>query len=141
MQTQREPIRAVSGCEAVAAPRNVNGPRLELINSDGGQSQIAIMRAPHAVFTSAQASFGFDESDARLAFERLKKVLGQSGVSSQDIAMVRFYPLSQKIADQIGRARAGVFDAAHPPAASMLLFEGLASQDAGFAVDVVAAKD
>jgi enamine deaminase RidA (YjgF/YER057c/UK114 family) len=36
--------------------------------------------------------------------------------------------------------RRDFFDAAHPPAGSMLLFEGLTSMDAGFAVDVVAVK-
>jgi len=141
VQTQREPIRAVAGCEAVAAAREGTGSRLEMVNSAGGESHIAIVRSAHVLFTSSQASFGFDESDARLAFERLKKVLEQNGVPAPDVAMVRFYPLSQKIADQIGHVRTSFFDAAHPPAASLLLFEGLSSQDAGFAVDVVAAKD
>jgi len=146
VQTQREPIRAIAGCEAVAAPAESTGPRLELVNPQGlphstDESQIAVLRAPHAVFTSAQASFGFDERDARLALERLKKVLEQNGISQQDIATVRFYPLSEKIADQIRRVRASFFDAGRMPAGSLLLFEGLSSQDAGFAVDAVAAKD
>ena len=141
VQTQREPIRAVAACEGVAAVREAAGSRLEFLNSQGSQSQTAIIRAPHVVLTSAQASFGFEEGDARLAFERLKRVLEQNGVSGPDVAVGRFYPLSQKIEDQIVRVRAGFFEAAHPPAASLLLFEGLSSQDAGFAVDVVAAKD
>ncbi len=106
-----------------------------------GESQIALLRAPHAVFTGAQVSFGFEDRDARLAFDRLQKELGQAGLSAGDIAFVRFYPLSQKIADQVNRVRSSFLGAAHPPAGTLLLFEGLSSLDAGFAVDVVAAKD
>jgi hypothetical protein len=62
-------------------------------------------------------------------------------VTPRDVAFARFYPLSQKIADQVRRVRAAFFDLALPPAGSLLLFEGLPSLDAGFAVDVVAVKD
>jgi enamine deaminase RidA (YjgF/YER057c/UK114 family) len=146
VQTQREPIRAVAGCEAVAAPRATQGPRLEFLNPQDlahfpDESQIAVLRAPRAVFTGAQVSFGFEDRDARLAFDRLQKELDKGGVSPADIAFVRFYPLSQKIADQVRRVRPGFLGTAHFPAGSLLLFEGLSSLDAGFAVDVVAAKD
>ncbi|HLK48525.1 MAG TPA: hypothetical protein VKT49_10340 [Bryobacteraceae bacterium] len=146
MQTQREPIRSIAGCEAVAAPGEAQGPRLEFRNPpqlahSADVSQIAVLRAPHSVFTSAQVSFGFEDRDARLAFERLQKVLEQAGVTPADAAFVRFYPLSQKIADQIRRVRPGFFAGPTLPAGSVLLFEGLSSLDAGFAVDVVAAKD
>ncbi len=144
VQTQREPIRSVAGCEAVAAPRQTAGPRLELSKADStaaGESQVALIRAPHTVFTGAQISFGFEERDARLVFDRMQKVLEQAGVGQRDVAFVRYYPLSQKIADQIRRVRGSFFEAGHLPAGSLLLFEGLSSQDSGFAVDAVAAKD
>jgi enamine deaminase RidA (YjgF/YER057c/UK114 family) len=146
VQTQREPIRAIAGCEAVAAPRETKGRRLEFLHpqdlaNSRDTSQIALLRAPHTVLTSAQVSFGFEDRDAQLAFERVRKVLEQEGLSPADAAFVRFYPLSQKIADQIRRARANFFAGPDPPAGSLLLFEGLSSLDAGFAVDVVAAKD
>lgn len=146
VQTQREPVRAVAGCEAVAASRETTGPRVEFLNPQDlaqspGESQIALVRAPRAVFTGAQVSFGFEDRDARLAFDRLQKELDKAGVSPADIAFVRFYPLSQKIADQVRRVRPGFLGTAQPPATTLLLFEGLSSLDAGFAVDVVAAKD
>ena len=146
VQTQREPLRAVAGCEAVAAPGQNASTRLELMNPQDlahrdEESQIAVVRAPRTVFTSAQVSFGFEDRDARLALERVQKELGTAGVSLADIAFVRFYPLSQKIADQVRRVRPGFFDGSRLPAGSLLLFEGLSSLDAGFAVDVVAAKD
>ncbi len=142
VQTQREPIRAVAGCEAVAAaPAETAGPPVQLLQPGPDGSQTAILRAPHAVFTGAQLSFGFEDRDARLAFDRLGKVMAQTGVSPRDVAFARFYPLSEKMADQVRRVRTGFFDAAHLPAGSLLLFEGLSSQDSGFAVDVVAGKD
>ena len=146
VQTQREPIRAVAGCEAVAAPRETSGPRLEFLNpqdlaASAGESQIVVLRAAHVVLTGAQVSFGFEDRDARLAFDRLQKELDKARVSPADIAFVRFYPLSQKIADQVRRVRPGFMGTAHSPAGTLLLFEGLSSLDAGFAVDVVAAKD
>jgi len=54
---------------------------------------------------------------------------------------VRFYPLSEKLAEQVRQVRSGFFDSSKPPGASLVLFEGLSSQDAGFAVDAVAVKD
>jgi len=142
LQTQREPIRAMAGCEAVAAPGESAGPPLEFRNPAVPEGAgVAIVRSAHTLFTGAQTSFGFEERDAQLAFERLQKLLEQNSVSLRDVAFARLYPLSQKIADQVRKVRAGFFEAARMPAGSLLLFEGLASQDAGFAVDVVAAKD
>ena len=146
VQTQRDPVRAVAACEAVAGLQENVGNRLQLVPPDGappasGAAQIAKVGAPRVVLTGAQVSFGYEEPDARLAFERIQKVLEQAGVSARDVAFARFYPLSQKIADQVRQVRAGFFDAARPPAGSLLLFEGLSSHDAGFAVDVVAVKD
>jgi len=72
VQTQREPVRAVVGCEAVAAPAETAGPRVELVNPGKQGAQTAILRSAHALFTGAQTSFGFEEKDAQLAFERLE---------------------------------------------------------------------
>lgn len=141
MQTQREPIRAVAGCEAVAAAGEADGPRVQVLPAGSEGAQIAIVRAAHTVLTGAQVSFGFEERDARLAFERLGKVLEQAGVTPRDVAFAHYYPLSEKMADQIRHVRDGFFGNASAPPDSLLLFEGLASQDAGFAIDVVAAKD
>jgi enamine deaminase RidA (YjgF/YER057c/UK114 family) len=100
-----------------------------------------VVSAPHVVFTGTQVSFGYEEPDARLAFERLGKALEPAGVNLHDVAFAHFYPLSQKIEDQIRAVWPAFFDAAHQPAASLIQIEGLSSLDAGFAVDVVAAKN
>jgi enamine deaminase RidA (YjgF/YER057c/UK114 family) len=126
----------------VAVPRQNAGPPLEFRNpAEPDGASVAILRSPHVLFTGAQTSFGFEERDARLAFERLQKLLEQNGAAPRDVAFARLYPLSQKIADQVRKVRTAFFDTARMPAGSLLFFEGLSSQDAGFAVDVVAAKD
>ena len=122
------------------------GTRLRLVNPAGrpqepGVSQIALVGPARVVLTGTQVSFGYQEQDARLAFERLRKALEQAGVSFGDVAFAHYYPLSAGIAAQVRKVRSEFFDAAHPPAGALLLFEGLPSMDAGFAVDVVAVKD
>ena len=71
---------------------------------------------------------------------RQAKALEQQGVAMHDVAFAHFYPLATGIAAQVGKMRGEYFDSEHPPAASVVLFEGLPSMNAGFAVDVVAVK-
>jgi enamine deaminase RidA (YjgF/YER057c/UK114 family) len=93
------------------------------------------------VLTGSQVCFGYREEDARLAFDRLRKSLEQDGVSARDVAFAHYYPLSAGIAEQVRTVRSKFFDAARPPAGSLVLFEGLPSMEAGFAVELVAVKD
>ena len=81
--------------EAVARLRREAGARLLLMNPEGlprerGESQMALVSAPHVVLTGSQVSFGFQEEDARLAFERLRKSLEQGGVSAGDVAFAHY---------------------------------------------------
>ena len=101
---------------------------------------MALVGAPQVVLTGTQVSFGYEEKDARLAFERSKRVLEQGGASMADVAFAHYYPLSSGIASQVRKIRAEFFRSGHPPAGSMLLFESLPSMDAGFAIDLVAVK-
>jgi enamine deaminase RidA (YjgF/YER057c/UK114 family) len=146
VQTQRAPNQALAACEAVARLKWNTGTRLQLMNVEGaqpepGESQIALVAARHVVLTGTQVSFGYQEQDSRLALGRLQKALEGVGASPADVAFAHYYPLSFGIANQVRKLRATFFNAAHPPAGSMLLFEGLPSMDAGFAVDVVAVKE
>jgi len=146
VQTQRAPAGAVAECEAVAKLRWNTGTPLHLLNPDGlpkspNFTQIAMASSPRVVLTGTQTSFGYQDSDARLAFQRLDKVLEQFGTSLKRTAMLHLYPLSQSLADQVRRVRPEFVDQAHPPAATMLAFEGLPSMDAGFAVDAIAVTE
>ncbi|MGA3241798.1 MAG: hypothetical protein ABSG03_36520 [Bryobacteraceae bacterium] len=151
VQLNRAPRQSLSACEAVARLRAAPPSPLSFLNSGGanpgadshggqpggGESQVALVNAPQLVFTGGQDSFGYQESDARLAFERLKKSLEQAGAAPRNVAYADYYPLSPGLGAQVRTVRGEFFD---HPAATMLIFEGLPSMDAGFAVDVVAVK-
>jgi len=142
VQMNRAPRQSLSACEAVARLRAAPPSPLEFVNSRGvdssaGESQIALVDAPQLVLTGGQDSFGYQEADARLAFERLKKSLEQAGATPKNVAYANYYPLSPGLGAQVRKVRGEFFD---HPAATMLIFEGLPSMDAGFAVDVVAVK-
>jgi enamine deaminase RidA (YjgF/YER057c/UK114 family) len=129
----------------VAKLRWNTGKPLQLMNADGlsqeaGASQIALVASAKVVLTGTQVSFGYEEKDARLAFQRVEKSLEQVGVSTRDVAFAHFYPLASRIAGQVRQIRGEFFESTRPPASSLLLFEGLPSMDAGFAMDVVAVK-
>jgi len=145
VQTERAPARALAACEAVARLRWNTGTPLTLSNAEGvpaepGESQIALVNAPRVVLTGSQASFGYEEKDARLAFERLRRVLQDCGASTAAVAFAHYYPLSAGIAAQVRKTRSEFLDQSHPPAGSILVFESLSSMDAGFAMDVVAVQ-
>jgi len=143
VQTQREPYNSVAECEAVARSRVKIEKPLELLNPAGLAksplySQIALVGAPRVAITGTQVAFGMQDADARLAFGRLEKELASVGASIKDVAWSSIYPLSTSIADEVRKVRFEFYDAARPPASTLLPFEGLPSMDASFAVDVVA---
>lgn len=142
VQTERAPSRGLAACEGVARARRSAGS-ISFTGKSGAASVPsvlpgAIVGAPQVVLTGTQVSFGFEERDTRLAFERLKRAVEQAGGSIRNVAFVHYYPLARRIALQVEKVRAEFFG---PTAESSLVFEGLPGQDAGFAVDVVAVKE
>ncbi|MGA3044547.1 MAG: RidA family protein [Bryobacteraceae bacterium] len=145
VQVQRAPARAVAECEAVARLRWNTGTPIHMLNPEGlaespQLSQIALISAPRVILTGTQEAFGFQDADARLAFERLQKSLSQEGGSMREVAFTSLYPLSSRISEQLRKIRGEFYNGARPPAGTILPFQGLPSMDAGFAVDVVAVK-
>jgi enamine deaminase RidA (YjgF/YER057c/UK114 family) len=145
LQTQRSPGAALAACEAVARLGSDPAAPLQFLNPDGlpresGQASVALVNSDEVVLTGAQVSFGYQPRDTQLAFDRLQKELTQAGTSPSKVAFADYYPLSLDIAAQVRQIRAEFFAHTHPPAATLLLFEGLPSMDAGFAVDAVAVK-
>jgi enamine deaminase RidA (YjgF/YER057c/UK114 family) len=143
VQIQRGAPQALVECEAVARlQRKIDVP-MKLENPQGlapsnGYSHLALVAAPKVVLTGAQMAYGFEDSDARLAFQRLAKTLDESGSSIRDVAMANFYPLSGSLAGQVRRIRTEFFDQSRPPASTLAPFQGLPAMEAGFAVDVIA---
>ncbi|HUB82591.1 MAG TPA: hypothetical protein VMB03_27525 [Bryobacteraceae bacterium] len=145
VQAERASVHGMAACEAVARLQHDPGKPLAMVNPMGlpavpGASQVALVTSLKALLTGTQVSFGFEDKDARLAFQRVGKALEQSGASLHDVAFAHFYPLAAGLASQIQKVRGDFFDPARPPATSLMLFEGLPSMDAGFAIDVVAVK-
>ncbi len=146
VQVQRSPAHAVAECEAVARLRWNTGTAIHMLNPEGlaqspQLSQVALIGAPRVILTGSQEAFGFQDADARLAFERLQKSLSQEGGSLREVAFTSMYPLSPRISEQVRKIRGEFYNGARPPAGTMLPFQGLPSMDAGFAVDVVAVKE
>jgi enamine deaminase RidA (YjgF/YER057c/UK114 family) len=144
VQTVRSPSEALAAFEAVARVRKPAG-RLSVVNgrspsADAASSFGTVMASRFAVFTGVQMSFGFDESDGRTAISRVRASLERAGASWNDVALARFYPVSTGLESRVLKLRAELF--AQPAlAGTPLIWEGLASLDAGFGVDLIAAKD
>jgi enamine deaminase RidA (YjgF/YER057c/UK114 family) len=136
VQTQRVPSRGLAACEAVARLRWNTGTRMHF--EPAGEPRAVLVAAKHVVLTGTQVSYGFQEANSRLAFERLLKALETNGVSGRDVAFAHYYSLAEPITAQVRQLRTGFFGS---PASSLLLFEGLPGMDAGFALDVIAVKD
>jgi enamine deaminase RidA (YjgF/YER057c/UK114 family) len=134
IQPKRSPAHALAACEAVARLRRDPGRPLTLPATDS-ESLVALIAAPRIVLTGTQASYGYEEANSRLAFERTKKALAAGGASEHETAVVRCYALAEPLAAQARKLRADFFGGAP---GTCLPFEGLPAMDAGFAIDVVA---
>jgi enamine deaminase RidA (YjgF/YER057c/UK114 family) len=146
VQMQREPVMPAAECEAVARARAAAPTPISFLNpaaldKSPHYSQIALVTSPQLVFTGTQLAFGSQESDVKLAFERLGKALSGSNARFVHVVMSHLYLTSGALTAKVRAVRAGFYSGAEPPASTMLPFEGLPSLDASFAVDVVAVPD
>ncbi|MCS7026100.1 MAG: RidA family protein [Bryobacteraceae bacterium] len=143
VQTLRGLTPALVECEAVGRTSSTPSSPLEFANPEGLQvspnySQVAIVNAPKLIFTGAQLAFNNQESDVRLALDRLRKVVEQAGGSLRNAVLTNYYPLTPSTIERIRQIRFEFLNRERPPASTMLLFEGLPSMDASFSVEVIA---
>jgi enamine deaminase RidA (YjgF/YER057c/UK114 family) len=146
VQMQREPVTPVAECEAVARLRAPASQQLKFLNppnmdSSPNYSQLALVTSPKLVITGTQLAFGAQESDLKLAFDRLQRVLSSLNARFDHVVMSDVYVTSSAITPRVRTVRAGYYSAANPPASTLLPFEGLPSLDATFGVDVIAVAD
>lgn len=144
IQLQRDAIAPLAECEAVGRLSSAPAGAVTLVNppqlsANPNYSQIALVNAPKIVITGTQMSFGEQESDVKLAFERLGKALEPMGVAYKDVFWSSTYPLTPAAVDRVRAIRFQFLDRSHPPASTLLLFEGLPSLDARVAIEVIAA--
>jgi enamine deaminase RidA (YjgF/YER057c/UK114 family) len=146
VQMQREPVMPAAECEAVAraraaAPEPISFLNPPALDKSPHYSQIVLVTSPKLVITGTQLAFGSQESDVKLAFERLGKALSGSNARFVHVVMSHLYLTSGALSAKVRAVRAGFYAGANPPASTMLPFEGLPSLDASFAMDVVAVPD
>jgi enamine deaminase RidA (YjgF/YER057c/UK114 family) len=99
---------------------------------------MVLVASPKLVLTGTQLAFGNQESDAKLAFERLRKVLSSMNAQFDGIVLSHVYLTSSGLIPQFRTVRSGYYNGARPPASTMLPFEGLPSLDAMFGIDLIA---
>ncbi len=141
VQGQRVLGRSTVECEAVARLRQQPSEPVRFLNAAEfapplGFSAVALVAPCPLALSGAQLAFGYGEPDARLALQRLEKSLEQAGASLGGAVVWNLYALSSGIAEAAWKAR-GEFTAA-ASAGTAAVLEGLASLDAGSALDVIA---
>ena len=143
VQLQRGPVRPVVECEGVGRLSKPPASPVVLQNPQGlpsspNYSQVALAGPARVVLSGMQVAYGAQDSDVRLAFDRLRRALEAAQTTTAKVYFSNFYPLTNSAVEKIRAQRFSYFDRTRPPASTLILFEGLPSLEASFAVDVVA---
>jgi len=95
-----------------------------------------LVGTPRLVFSGTQMAFREQDTDLRLAFQRLQRVLESLGVSYKDVVFSTTYTLTRTVSETASK----VADEFLPrPVGTTVTVEGLPSLDASMAVEVIAA--
>jgi enamine deaminase RidA (YjgF/YER057c/UK114 family) len=144
VQLQRQGLQPLAECEAVGRLEKAPASPVVLLNPPGLEpsprySQVAVVSAPKLVISGTQMAFGGQDSDIRLAFERLQKALDQVGATYKDVFYSSTYSMTLPIQEKARTIRFEFFERSRPPASTSLVFEGLPALDGTMAFDVIAA--
>jgi enamine deaminase RidA (YjgF/YER057c/UK114 family) len=115
VQMQRAPVTPAASCEAVARARS------------GSAAQIVI--------TGTQLAFGSQESDFKLALDRLEKALASKGAKIDRAILAHFYVTSSSLSNRVTALLPGA------NVRSVIPVEALPSLDSAFGLDVITALD
>lgn len=132
VQMQRLGLEPQVLCEAVA--RLANAPAAPLVLGNG----TALVNTPKLVLTATQLVFRDQDSDFRLAYQRLVKTMAPLGATSKDVFWSGTYALTRPYAAKVDNIQWEFLDRAHPPAHTALQIEGLPSTDATAAIEFMA---
>lgn len=102
------------------------------------ESGVARITSPKIVLTATQLVFRDQDSDFRLAYQRLAKTMAPLGASFKDVFWAGSYALTLPNAAKVESIRWEFLDRDHPPASTTLQIEGLPSTDATAAIEVMA---
>ncbi len=126
VQMQRAPVTPPASCEATA----------RLVKPGAASdSEMAVVSAPQIVISGTQLAFGSQDSDFKLAFERLEKALAVKNARFDQVVLSHLYVTSSALS-----TRALALESAHPGTrvSTVLPVEALPSLDAQFGLDVIA---
>jgi enamine deaminase RidA (YjgF/YER057c/UK114 family) len=132
VQMQRGPVTPAASCEATARMAQP---------ASSSNSQMALVSSPQIIITGTQLAFGSQDSDFKLAFERLDKTLAASKTRFDRVVMAHLYVTSSGLSSRVLAMQLGQMSSAHPPATTLVPFESLPSLDALFGIDVIAVPD
>ncbi len=142
-QVQRVTGPSLAECEGVGRLSAAPGSPVEFVNPEGlpksaAYTQLVKVNAPKVVFTTTQQSFGLDAAGMKLMMDRLKKMLEPTGATMEQVVMAYGYSLTGKATEEYRGVRGGYYRGPSPPASTLLVFEGLPSNDATLGLDLVA---
>ncbi len=130
VQMQRSPVMPGADCEAVARLRTVGA----------GNSQVALVVGPQVVITGTQLAFGNQDSDFKLAFERLEKTLAAGKTSFARVVRAHLYVTESGLSSRVLSIQSAQSGAGQAPGATLVPIESLPSLDAVFGIDVIAVQ-
>ena len=130
LQMQRLGLEQQALCEGVA--------RWNGVLADPPASGVARIGATKMVLTATQLVFRDQDSDFRLAYQRLAKALLPLGATFKDVFWTGTYALTRPDATKLENIQGEFFDRGSPPAHTALQIEGLPSTDATAAVELMA---
>lgn len=130
-------------CDSVARLKEAVGEPLRVVDlglprDSATLSDVALVGPGRVVLTGSQLAFRWEDTDIRLAYERLGRVLTENGTTFENVAKSNFYPISLRIADRIREVGTEFLNKERLPASTLVELEGLPSLDASFGMDVVA---
>ena len=131
LQMQRLGLEQQALCEAVA---RWDGS----VIADAPASGVARIGSTKIVLTATQLVFRDQDSDFRLAYQRLAKTLMPLGATFKDVFWTGTYALTRPDASKLESIQWEFFDRTSPPLHTALQIEGLPSTDATAAVELMA---
>jgi enamine deaminase RidA (YjgF/YER057c/UK114 family) len=130
VQMQRAPVTPAASCEARARMQSaVSNPAGFTADSHG-----ALISSPEIVISGTQLAFGAQDSDLKLAFERLAKELAAKNAGFDRVVLSHLYLTSGALADRV----TALESARSVGPRTVLPVEALPSLDAPFGIDVIA---
>jgi len=134
VQMQRSPVTPAADCEAVARLRSAPAAAVSFASN----AQAALVAGPQVVITGTQLAFGNQDSDFKLAFERLEKTLAAAKTSFAHVVRAHLYVTASGLSSRVLSIQSAHSVAGQTPAATLVPIESLPSLDAQFGIDVIA---